>query len=204
MKIFVIDTETTGLMGAPYDSVLEVGIASVDLADGRISREYNAIIEFNEEKMARYISHFGNPWIFERKHMLKREVYNGTPESVVIREVKDIVGGHLITSYNTAFDLNKFLYKRPWNLKEWTRCPFDLADLATKYVKECIDKPRPYESGIEGKISRQMLANPTSRIHMIDAYHCLIGKTPEQTHRAIDDAMMEAEILARILCKEPE
>lgn len=54
----------------------------------------------------------------------------------VAAEVREIVSGMVVTSYNVPFDLGKFLYHEPWNLRGIVERKIDIMKLATSKVYE--------------------------------------------------------------------
>ncbi len=208
MKIYIIDTETTGLMGLPIDKVLQIGITSLDLSTGDIDLCYEANLKFTAEEKDRYECYYGPIWLFDKGFVSPNVFANGKSCVVVKGEISKIIDGQTITSYNTAFDFDKFLYRDPWNLNLRTNTSFDIADLATTYIKNDIVSLRrcALMTNIKGKIARHLLSNPDRRVHMIDAYRYLCRDDPaglngEQRHTALADAYLEAHILKAILCR---
>lgn len=60
--IYVIDTETTGLKGAPQDVVVDIGICRVDLIEGSVEPVYSSVVGYDTSKWNDYRL---NAWIFE-------------------------------------------------------------------------------------------------------------------------------------------
>lgn len=211
MKIYVIDLETTGLYGAPIDSILEIGIASVDLATGSIAEEYSAIIRQDPSDLDHYTRRYGTPWIFEKGLMTREEVINGKEEDVVSREVRDIIYQSAVTAYNVPFDFGRFLYRsESWNfIREDCWIPFDIADLVKANLTRGYS-PEDLVSlialpGLRGDIYQSLSRNPDRRVHMWDAYRIYCPhdamRVSVQSHRAIEDAICEASIVKELLCR---
>lgn len=211
MKIYVIDLETTGLYGAPIDSILEIGIASVDLVTGSVKEEYSAIIRQDLADLDHYTRVHGTPWIFEKGLMTREEVINGKEESVVAMEVRDIINQSAVTAYNVPFDFGKFLYRAEmWDyVREECWIPFDIADLVKANLTRGFS-PEELVSlisipGVRGDIYQSLARNPDRRVHMWDAFRIYCPhdtmKAYVQSHRAIEDAVCEAQIVKALLCR---
>ena len=74
-------------------------------------------------------------WIYRNYDLRIEDTLNAAKDvETVAAEIREIVSGMEVTSYNVPFDLGKFLYHEPWNLKDVCSVPFDIMDLATKRV----------------------------------------------------------------------
>lgn len=211
MKIYVIDLETTGLMGAPYDQILQFGVASLDLKSGEVVKELDRTVYYTRWMAEKYEERFHEiPWIFREGHLTIEQCEKGEPLGQIYLDFMNLINNKLITSYNTKFDIDKFLNRQPYNIKSHAKCLFDIADLATEYIKSEL---YPLRSSVdlkcvEGKVAKQLLENPERRVRMFDAYRLLCPDDPAgverdgiitQTHNAADDALQEAYILKAVL-----
>lgn len=168
--IYVLDLETTGLIGEPLDKAVEIGIARVDLERGRVYPEYARII--NQE-----LTPFQQQsWVFENTDLSPLDVLN-SPHSQyrVAMELSLFYPGQHFTSYNRAFDFDKFIDH--WNV------PLAYAPCI---MEECSEI---WNDGILLKAQR--------------AYDLLCPDNPagledgREAHRALSDAVMEGYILCR-------
>lgn len=114
----------------------------------------------------------------------------------VIQEVRQIVDGREVTSYNVPFDFSRFLLREPW--KHRCRIPFDIMELATAKVYELADSDSIADKGLQRRLLREREQSPYSDskwIRSIDAYRVLCPEDPmgleRMRHRALDDAVME-------------
>ncbi|MCQ2070075.1 MAG: 3'-5' exonuclease [archaeon] len=142
--ILVLDTETTGLEGARYiddptmdrffkcsrveqmggydaldwklygDLVVDIGICEVSLSKGTVKDVYSAIVGYDTDSWTQEME---ESWIFENTDLTVDQVRNGVPFSQVRKEVRDVIKGRWLTTYNVQYDLDKFLYRFPWNVK---------------------------------------------------------------------------------------
>ena len=123
----------------------------------------------------------------------------------VAAEVRAIVSGMEVTSYNVPFDLGKFLYHEPWNLKELCSVPYDIMDLATKRVYSLAEDDLIQDKMLQDRLlrEREESYHPEKWVRSIDAYRALCPGDPMglegMRHRAIDDAVMEGRILGKLL-----
>lgn len=205
--VLIIDIETTGLRGLPIDRVLEVGICEYDECERTITPIYGEIIRYEDMDgfKVHYESFYNEPmFIFDEGHLTVEDcMYAAKSLDTVVEDVRGIVHGDTITSYNTNFDFNKFLYHEPWGLDEITLRPFDIMVMATRHVKEMAMNDRVEDKELQDRMLRMWENNPDRWIRSLDAYRSLcpddpIGLSGVQSHRALDDAIMEAHILDAI------
>ena len=203
--MLIIDTETTGLHGHPRDRVLEIGIAELNEETLKVEPVYNALVRYRDQDafFADYRKKCGPIWIFDHTDMTPEEIAEkGKDIDQVVADVRSIVYGKAVTSYNVPFDFGRFLYYDPWNLSEICKVPFDIMDEATFAVRNRAE---------DGKIENKALADrllwewedfPEKWLRSADAYAALCPEDPagigEQKHRALDDAIQEAYILAAV------
>ena len=64
--ILVLDTETTGLEGAPKDVVVDVGICRVDLRRGTVEDVYSSVLGYDTSEWDDYLK---NAWILRTSAM---------------------------------------------------------------------------------------------------------------------------------------
>ncbi len=203
--MLIIDTETTGLAGYPMDRVLEIGIAEMDEKSFEVNPVYSALVKYadQDEYFAKYKENRGPIWVFDNTDMTPEMIAEeGKDVSEVVDDVRNIVSGKAVTSYNVPFDFRKFLMHDPWKLKGICTIGFDIMDSATARVYELVRK-----GWMEDKDLRERLINdweefPGKWVRSADAYKILCPDDPahigNQTHRALDDAIMEAHILSAL------
>ena len=123
----------------------------------------------------------------------------------VAAEVREIVSGREVTSYNVPFDFGKFLFPEPWNLKELCSIPYDIMELATKRVYSLAEDDLIQDKMLQDRLLREREESyyPEKWVRLIDAYRALCPEDPMELegmrHRAIDDAVMEGWILRTLL-----
>ena len=202
--VLIIDTETTGLSGYPKDRVLEIGIA--ELEEGSVKPVYSEIIRYSDivEFDRKYVNLDGSEgiWIYRNSDLRMEDTLNASKDvERVAAEVREIVSGREVTSYNVPFDFGKFLYHEPWNLKELCSVPFDIMELATKRVYSLAEDNLIQDKALRERLLREREDSPYPEkwVRSIDAYRVLCPEDPMglegMRHRAIDDAIMEAWIL---------
>ena len=202
--VLIIDTETTGLSGYPKDRVLEIGIAELD--GGSVKPVYSEIIRYSDivEFDRKYVNLDGSEgiWIYRNSNLRMEDTLNASKDvERVAAEVRAIVSGMEVTSYNVPFDLGKFLYHEPWNLRGIVERKIDIMKLATSKVYELCESDSLDDKGLQERLLREREESyyPEKWVRPIDAYRALCPEDPMglegMRHRAIDDAVMEGWIL---------
>ena len=183
-EIYVLDTETTGLEGAPKDLVVDVGICRVSLRRGKVEDAYSSVLGYDVDGWDDY---HRKAWIFENTDMTLDMVAEAPSAADVIDDVRRLLRRKTVTAYNIAYDMDKFLFKEPWNMKgEFTLCN-DIMLAATEVCK----LPSQY-------YGRQY------RYPKLDyAYSTITEGDPAgidgaQTHRALSDARMASYLMIRM------
>ena len=201
--ILIIDTETTGLWGYPRDRVLEIGIA--ELKDDYVRPVYSEIVRYLDivDFDRSYVNPNGDKgiWIYKNSDLKMEDTLNASkdPETVA-EEIRNIVSGRTVTSYNVPFDFGRFLNHEPWSLKDLCTVPFDIMDLATERVYSLADGDLIEDKELQCRLIRERNNSyfPNKWVRSIDAYRVLCPKDPmgldRMKHRAIDDAVMESWI----------
>ena len=202
--VLIIDTETTGLEGYPKDRVLEIGIA--ELEEGSVRPVYSEIIRYPDiaEFDRKYVNLDGSEgiWIYRNSDLRMEDTLNASKDvERVAAEVRAIVSGREVTSYNVEFDFGKFLYHEPWNLRGIVERKIDIMKLATSKVYELCESDSLDDKGLQERMlsEREESHCPEKWVRSIDAYRALCPEDPMglegMRHRAIDDAVMEGWIL---------
>ena len=212
--VLIIDTETTGLEGYPKDRVLEIGIAELT-EDGDVREVYSEQIRYSDivEFDKNYENRDGSKgiWIYRNSDLRIEDTLNASKDAeTVASEVREIVSGREVTSYNVGFDFGKFLYHGPWNLRGIVERKIDIMKLASARVYELCE-----EDSLEDKVLQERLLRereesyyPEKWVRSIDAYRALCPEDPmrleKMMHRAIDDAVMEGWILNALSYNQKE
>ncbi|MDR0791455.1 MAG: 3'-5' exonuclease [Methanomassiliicoccaceae archaeon] len=177
--VLVIDTETTGLKGAPADKVVDIAVCRVTLGTDKVDVLYSSVVGHDTSK---WDNDLKRSWIFENTDLTLEMVNVAPPEAQVIRDVTAILNNANVTSFNFAYDFNKFLYLEPWSLKG-RFVPFRCIMESSKTVCKL---PGLYEEYKWPKLS--------------EAYSIIRKDDPArvngmQSHRALSDAVMASYIL---------
>lgn len=112
--ILVLDTETTGLYGAPKDLVVDIGICEMSLEDGTVKELFSSVLGYDTTYWDDYLK---NAWIFQNTDMTLEMVEDAPPAMDVIDKVRRLVRGRMMTAYNVDYDFGKFLYEEPWSMR---------------------------------------------------------------------------------------
>lgn len=180
-EIYVIDTETTGLDGAPKDVVVDIGICLVDVKRGDVKDVYSSIVGYDTSTWDETQK---KAWIFENTD-LSLEMVRGAPSFEKVRnDVYEILKGKKVTSYNIPFDMDKFLFRKPWELRgTFTLCT-DIMKAATDVCK----LPSQFY-GVKYRFPKLDHAYKT----VLDSDPANIGD--KQSHRALSDARMASYVM---------
>ena len=179
-NVMVIDFETTGLDGIEKnDRILSVGVARVDLEQNKVVPVFQTPIWYHNlsEKQS-------ESWIFEHGYMKGSDIYNSPfDEWKVARILYTLLEDQLVTSYNTEFDLDRFLY--PW---------YDTLDGDCPYFARapCIMKASAQVPEIPRRIHDDGSCYPS----LVASFDMLLEFKPRYPpHDAMNDCLMAGMIL---------
>lgn len=180
-EIYVLDTETTGLYGAPKDVVVDIGITKVSLRKGTVEDVYSSVLGYDVDEWDDYRR---KAWIFENTDMTLDMVADAPPAMNVVGDVRRILKDKDVTSYNIRYDMDKFLYQEPWDLRGTFKPCFDIM-LAAKDV--C-------------KLPSQYYGREYRYPKLDYAYSNIVEGDPagingKQDHRALSDARMASYLM---------
>ncbi len=130
--IYVLDTETTGLKGAPKDVIVDIAVCKVNLQEGTVDPVYSSVVGQDTSKWDDYKR---NAWIFNNTDMTLEMVDSAPPFEQVRSEVSDLLCNKSVTSYNTGYDMKMFLYQKPWDFKGLFRLRTDVMEAAMYVCK---------------------------------------------------------------------
>lgn len=205
--IYIIDLETTGLDGYPTDAVVEVGIARYDQIGGRVEPVYGRVINVPgiRERDAKTVNRDGTRgcWVFNNTSLTIEDVENSEYTlDKVAGEVRSLLLGQFVTSYKIGFDFGSFLDYSPWMLYNVAYPTKDIMDVATKCVKKMAEQDAIEDKSLQRALLDDWERRPEKWIRSEVAYRILCPDDPaginmKQTHRALDDAVMEGWIMSR-------
>jgi len=182
--IYVVDLETTSFPPAPSgaehgDVILEIAIVECERSKPDGSYSIKPVLQcfINPESYKKYPSNWKDKdaWIFQHGMSAQMVKKYGFDCNVIIPQIRRILNGQFVTSYNTAFDIHKFLHKAPYSVK----CkPFKCIH---KLCNEQMNDQRPSLAAA--------------------AYHYLgwDHKRFHSAHNAYEDTMTAARIMVEIL-----
>lgn len=180
MIIYVLDTETTGLNGFPDDFVVDIGIVEADTEANTVTPVFSSVVGYDTDDWS---DDQKDSWIFTHSSLSLEYVKHAPRAKDVADQVRYILAGNNVTSYNMLFDFKKFLDHRPWDLKHLNirRMP-DIMEAAAEYFEE----PSPFGGYRWPKLDR--------------AYRELCPQDPAgiskgQEHRALSDAVAAGYVL---------
>ena len=180
-EIYVVDTETTGLDGGPKDLVVDIGICSVDLEKGTVKEIYSSVVGYD---VTDWEEHRSNAWIFSNSDLSLDDVAAARPFFRIKEDVMRLLRGKVATAYNVPFDMDKFLFREPWQLRGVFSVCTDIMKAATDVCK------LPSELyGVRYKFPK-----------LDHAYAAIVKDDPagikgKQDHRALSDAKMASYVM---------
>lgn len=183
INVVVVDLETTGLAGWPYDYIVNVGVVGVDLYNGVVVDLYSSNVGYPEA--AGWPSRLKDSWIFRNGMMTLQEVINGPAEQSVMMDLQKILRKFPATSYNVNFDFGRFLDYKIISTKQLC-CLMEAA-------AQCplIPKDRKHETG-------------KSYPKLETCYNILCPDDPadvdgKQKHLGLEDARMAGHVLIKLM-----
>jgi DNA polymerase-3 subunit epsilon len=165
--LFVVDIETTGL--DPFrDMICEIGICLLNLADGQTFPVVNTICQ---EKCKNFSE---SAWIFSNSDLKYEDVAKATYFIDIKDDLQEILHLEKATAYNQLFDF-RFLEDRGIQIKN--------TFIDVMYVlRDIIEIPHHYYG----------VKLPSVQ----ESWNFLFGRDGyRESHRALDDAMHEAQII---------
>ena len=181
-EVYVVDTETTGLTGAPKDKVVDIAVCRVFLGEDRVDKIYSSVVGHDTK---RWNDELRRSWIFENTDLTLDMVDRAPREADVVHDISKILSGKNTTSFNFSFDFDKFLFREPWGLLHRI-VPFRCIMLASKDVCRL---PGLYD---DYKYPR-----------LDEAYKMIVNGDPAKigdmkAHRAMSDAVVASHILLEL------
>ncbi len=172
--VFVIQVLSDGNYGFPLDRIVEIGIVKVDIESSTVESVYSERIFLEDgsftKKQREYLRNISGLDV--------SDLSNGRKLEDVISDVKRIISGKTITSFDISFTVKKFLMFEPWDItKEMTVMASIKSGVPSKYL--------PLE-----KMDENALIKYTYDLFFPDDSKCIgSGKS------ALDYALMSAEIM---------
>ena len=171
--IYVLDLETTGLNGWDKNEVIvEIGVVKInqDLTIENVYHEYVDPRTYTKKQTG-----WEKSWIFINQYLDPEIVKSkGITFDQLRKDCTELLGNKNVTSYNTKFDLTKYLCNEPYNIVvNQQPCIMEMTKVLT-------DSPR--------------------YLKLVHAYTLLCNpKSPIKWHTALADAQAAAEILIQLI-----
>lgn len=136
------------------------GHREYDEVSGDISPVYSEMIRYDDivDFDSKYVNidGFRGIWIYRNSDMRLEDTLNATKGlDTVVGEVRDIVFGREVTSYNVGFDFGKFLYREPWNIRNIVTRKVDIMKLATTKVYKLADSDSIEDKELQERLLRE-------------------------------------------------
>lgn len=180
--IYVLDTETTGLKGYPYDHVVDVAVCRVSLQDGKVEEVLSTVVGHD---ISIWDQATRNAWIFQNTDLTLEMVSDAPPAAQVAADLRRLLQGRYVTSFNVDFDFKKFLFHPPWDLEPHIN------------LTPCIMKRSMPICAIPGTYDKYKFPR------LQEAYDMIVEGDPagiegHQSHRALSDAVMASHVLIQL------
>lgn len=123
MIIAVIDTETAGNKGHwNGDKVVDIGVSLVDTKKRTVHPFFASIVGYDVDN---WCYRLRKEWIFthEGATLTLDDVRNAPSEEKVAEHLRKILKDYPLTSFNVAYDFDKFLVHEPWDLGKNLKAP---------------------------------------------------------------------------------
>ena len=110
--VYVVQVNTDGDSGFPKDRVVEIGIARADLSTGHVdSFYYNRVALPPGSFMRRQ-----REYMLANSGLTPEDLQSGRPEEEVVADVKRLLNGRTVTSFDIGVTFMRFLLMDPWDL----------------------------------------------------------------------------------------
>lgn len=135
--LFIIDTETTGLGKYPYDLILEIAISKID-KNLDIQNLYSSFISWENSRS----DQINKCWWAVQANINYSEIQiTGKLISKVWNEITPILNGKRVTSWNVAYDFDKFLIPMA---KDLGNIPFEIMECPMLRMTDICKIPHYY------------------------------------------------------------
>ncbi|MFA6710447.1 MAG: hypothetical protein WC067_03325 [Candidatus Methanomethylophilaceae archaeon] len=143
-KIYVIQVVSSGPTGFPDDEVVQIGITAVDMAHSDVESAYLSTILSDPDGL----SEEKKDYIHACSSLSDDDLRRGVPLDEVCKEVKSLLFGSDVTSFNISNTFTKYLINEPWDLTHEvtimpsveSRLPSDIYSIdASKEKRSIID-----------------------------------------------------------------
>lgn len=111
-KIHVIQIISSGPTGFPDDGIVQIGISAVDVAHSDVESAYLSTILSNPNEL----SEEKRDYIRTCSPLSDEDLRGGVPIDEVCKEVKSLLFGSYVTSFNITNTFTKYLINEPWDL----------------------------------------------------------------------------------------
>lgn len=173
-SIYVIDIETDHL-SPKWGSIVEIGIVRLNYVSGIIYPVFNSIV--------REMKHINDKaWIFENSTLKFVDVYKARPLDRVKGILQKLFLQGMFTAFNQKFDFG-------WLESRGFKIPYKFDDPMLALTPIMKLKQKKY----------WMTGNKYPSVE--EAYYFLFGKKLHESHRAYNDAFVEASIVKEMLKK---
>ena len=109
--IYVIESISDGAEGHPYDEILSIAVCRVDLDAGDYDTVFNEVVQAEPKYVGKRKLDYA-----ESKGLDVQSLYTGKDIGDIVSELREIVKGQYVTSYDIRQQFTKYLCNDPWDL----------------------------------------------------------------------------------------
>ncbi len=176
MVLYVVDLETTGIYGYPRDKILEIALARIS-DDLKKELVYDTLISYPD----RYKDKINRCWWARQCGIGFDDLKDSPSMEEVWKDLRRILKGKNLTSWNVGFDLTSFLGKMESHL----------GSLGYRKQPCLMWQSAEYMRGIFGK------KKPPKLEQAANFYQVEVGKS--DYHRARYDTLIAADIAIQMM-----
>ena len=176
--VCVLEVVSDGPKGYPADGVADIGICGIDIGKGEIDSIYSMFILQDgvlADEKRRYLSDGG---------ISAADLEDGNPIGTVCRDVKELLNGRSVASFDVRNVFYKYMVNEPWDLTKEV------------HVMPSICSRLPRSMMLEPQNENLAIRNAYKRIFSDDPMNVGEGK------RALDHALMASAILLELRKRE--
>lgn len=134
-EIYIVDLETTGLIGCPEDIIVEIGVCKTVFSENEVELIYSSVVGLDATFES--IKKYETSWIFKNSNLKISDIVSAPKQEEVSSELREILKDNYVTSYNTDFDFHKFLFRNPWNMRGFFKEGKDIMQAAKDFRYSC-------------------------------------------------------------------
>lgn len=110
--VYVVEVHTDGEYGFPRDRIAEIGICRVDTGTGDVESAFSTRVHLEPGSFMKR----QRQYLYATSGLTPEDLAVGMPEAEAARQVKRILAGKTVTSFDIGYTFKKFLVYDPWDI----------------------------------------------------------------------------------------